>query len=201
MGYMQQAGPKRVVTKVKQAQGGTLKSGHATRTDEILQSVQQMASLQHYDKAIDLLNAAGRERQLLNAKGVCLMRLGRFQDAMRLYYSLVLSPGCTWTRPDVPLVYKTNYATALVLGGNLSGCLAILAELNAEQNPTVRRLRGAIKAWESRLTFWQKLNWRFGRIEPAGCAVTVDFEPGEFEQLPARNDAPPVAPRQTPKAA
>ena len=42
---------------------------------------------------------------------------------MRLYYGLVLNPGCTWMRPDLPLVYKTNYATALVLGGNPSGCL------------------------------------------------------------------------------
>ncbi len=201
MGYRQQAELQRVMEKAKQVQGGAMNRDHSTRADEVLQHVQQMATLQHYDKAIDLLKSADRDPQLLNAQGVCLMRLGRFEEAMRLYYGLVLNPGCTWMRPDLPLVYKTNYATALVLGGHPSGCLEILAVLNAEQNPTVQRLRGAIKAWESQLTFWRKLNWRFGRIEPANRPVTVDFEPGEFEPLPARNDSPPVAPRLTPIAA
>ena len=174
---------------------------YSTRVDEILHRVRQMAALQHYDQALNYLSSVERARQVLNAKGVCLIRLGRFEEAMRLYYGLVLNPGCTWMRPELPLVYKTNYATALLLGGHPAGCLEILTELNAEQNPTVQRLRGAIKAWESRLTFWQMLNWRFARIEPANRPVKIEFEPGEFELPPAQSDSPPVAPRDAPKAA
>jgi hypothetical protein len=173
----------------------------STKTEEVLRRVQHLASSGLYAKAVDFLKSAGCDAQLLNAKGVCLLRAGRFDEAMRLYRGLVLNPGCTWMRSDVPVVYKTNYATALLLGGQPSGCLEILAELRDEQNPTVQRLRAAIRTWESQLSFWQKLNWRFGRIEPANRPVTITFDAGDFEALPVRGDSPPVTPRHTPRAA
>jgi len=110
-------------------------------------------------------------------------RLFASGSALCMYYDLVLNPGCTWMRPDLPTVYKTNYATALLLSGHPSGCLEMLAEIKDEQNPTVQRLRAAIKNWESRLTFLQKLNWWFGHIEPTNRPVTIDFEAGEFEHV------------------
>jgi tetratricopeptide (TPR) repeat protein len=135
----------------------------------------------NYQKALDLLRAAGREPRLRNVIGVCLMRLGRIDEAVRIYRDLVLTAGCTWLRPDIPLVYKINYATSLALAGHPAGCLEILSDLKADEHPVVRDLRGAIKRWEKDLSFWQRLNWRFGRIEPKNSPVVMDTAPGEFE--------------------
>lgn len=201
MGHVRHAEQQRVTASAKQPSSGVVNADHSSRVNDILQRIQQLAALQRYDDAIDQLEAAGNDRQLLNAKGVCLMRTGRFAEAIRLYRDLVIHSGCTWMRHDVPLVYRTNYATALALGGIPSGCLAILAELKDEQNLTVTNLRAAIRAWESQLSFWQQLNWRLGRIEPVDRPVTVTFEAGEFEPFPSREDSPPVGPRDTPKAA
>jgi tetratricopeptide (TPR) repeat protein len=147
-------------------------------------ALRQMAAGQ-YEKALDLLLAAGKNPRILNARGVCLLRLGRFEAAMRALRELVLNPGSTWMRSDLQTVYKTNYATALLLGGHPSGCLDVLREINDEANPTVQRLHAAIERWAASLPFWRRLNWRFGRIEPNNCTVPIDFTPGELDDQPA----------------
>jgi hypothetical protein len=142
------------------------------------------------EKALGLLRkAAGRDDRIVNAIGVCLLRLGRYDEAIELFRRLVLAPGCTWMRP-VPIAYKTNYATALLLGRHPAGCVDILGELACEENPTVQALRSAIKRWESQLSFWQRLNWRFGQIEPRNCQVSIDVTPGDFGLVHRPTDLP-----------
>jgi hypothetical protein len=146
-----------------------------------MQRVLRLAAAGSYQKALGVLSAhGGRDDQLRNARGVCLLRLGKVEEAIRLYRELVLKPGCMWARPELPVHYKTNYATALLLGGHPAGGLDVLAEIKDEQDPRVRQLRAAIKKWESELSFWQKLNWKIGSISPTNRPVKLDFEPGEF---------------------
>lgn len=191
MGHVKQTMEQRPMAMIRnRLQDARIEPPQATRGDELRHRVEHMVIARQYDKMLDMLKSVWRDRQLLNAKGVCLLRLGRVEEAGRLYYDLVLNPGCTWMRPDLPTLYKTNYATALLLSGHPSGCLEMLAEIKDEQNPTVQRLRAAIKNWESRLTFLQKLNWWFGHIEPANRPVTIDFEAGEFEQVQGADDTP-----------
>ncbi len=168
-----------------------------------LERVIRKVSLGEHQQALDLLRKMGDAAAVRNARGVCLMRLRRFDDALGVLGALVLKPGCTWVRAELPTIYKANYATALMLSGHPSGALEVLAEIRDETHASVRQLRAAIKKWESGLPFWQKLNWRFGRIEPADCAVDIDFLPGEFEievtsedvSGPETDSVPP--PRQT----
>ena len=145
------------------------------------QRVLRYANSGNYQKALDLLRTAGRHPQMRNALGVCLLRLGRIEDATRIYRELVLSAGCTWVRPDAPAVHKINFATALLLSGHPAGCVEILSEVKDDSHPAVQRLRRAIKDWQAALPLWKRLNWRFGNIEPKGFPVTLDFAPGEFE--------------------
>jgi hypothetical protein len=106
----------------------------------------------------------------------------------------VLAPGCTWMRPG-PIIYKTNYATALLLAQHPAGCSEILEEIGCDEDPAVRALRSALRRWESQLSWWQKLNWRIGRVEPRNRPVTIDFSPGEFGLAPAPSETPgPTAP-------
>ena len=156
----------------------------------------------NYEKALQLLRSAGSDPQVRNAVGVCLLRLGRFEDAMPLFRSIVLAPGCTWIRPNIPTVYKTNYATALLLGGHPSGCEEILAEIPDKTDPGVQRLTQAIRRWVNSLTFWQKMNWWVGRIEPETCKVAIDFPPGDLEyDAVLSGGGPSSAPEPTPGTA
>ena len=121
--------------------------------------------------------------------------LGRTEEAVRIFRDLVLAPGGIGLKPEIPLIPKINFATSLLLAGRRTGCLDVLAELGEDMHPSVQRLRAVIKEWERSLSFWQRLNWRFGRIEPNNAPVTFESPPGEFEvELPGPTDQEPGTP-------
>jgi hypothetical protein len=184
-----------MVTDRNHNQGNT--HTRSAACSEVLQQALKLIADNKYQKAVDLLNAKGlRENSHQNAKGVCLMRLGFHDDAVRLFRSLVMVPGSTRMRPDVPAICKINFATALLLSGCASGCMEVLGEIRQDQDPNVQRLRTAVEKWISEMTLLQKLNWWLGRIEPANRPVKLDFEPGDLgigtkrEELPKREESP-----------
>jgi hypothetical protein len=73
---------------------------------------------------------------------------------------------------------SVNYATALLLAGEIRGCLGVLAGINDDQNPSVVRLRVAVKNWKRSLGFVTRLRWVFG--ETIDDPVPFDGVPGEF---------------------
>ena len=159
-------------------------------------------ALGNYQKALDLMRSMGSEPHVRNAMGVCLLRLGRAEDAIPLLRSLVLEPNCTWTRATVPLLYRCNFATALLVSGRPSGCEDILSEVAEQTHPSVQRIRAALERWVETLTLWQKLNWWVGRIEPPQCHVVLDFVPGELEiDVAQRDDSRPPRGSSTSKTA
>jgi hypothetical protein len=133
----------------------------------------------HADKALSLAARAGvTSPWVTNALGVCHLRLGNAKAAVEVFRGLLLT-GSLILREDVPTVFKTNYATALLAADNLAGCLRVLEELREEDNPAVQRLRAAIQRWQTSLSFWQKLNWYLGG-QPAR-PLPLDFPLGELE--------------------
>ena len=129
-------------------------------------------------QALDLARThSGTDPSLKNLFGVCLMRAGFAADAVRLYRQLVISSNGVTMRPEAPLIFKTNFATALLLDGKPSGTQAVLQEIADESHPAVQRLRGAIARWRSQLSFSQRLFSRCG-IDP-GRPVELDFAPGD----------------------
>ena len=109
-----------------------------------------------YAKMAAKLIASGRDPSTLNALGVCYMRLGNVAEAVRIYRGLALQPGCIWERAGIPIVYKRNFATALLLAGLPSGCLSVLHALDEPEQPRTRELLTAIKTWERSLPFFQR---------------------------------------------
>lgn len=133
-----------------------------------------------YEAAFKILVQSGSAPEVVNARCVCLMHMEDFQRAVRSYRTLVLKPGCTWMKPELPTAYKANFAMALLLGGHMAGCLGVLAELREEGHPTVQRIRQSIKEWETKLTWWQRFQWRFGQIEPKVSPACIAELPDVF---------------------
>lgn len=152
----------------------------------LLDAIVKEAANKHYEKALSISGKqGGQDLAVVNARGVCLMRLGRHEEAVALFRNLVLQPGCTWMRGDRPGYYKCNFATALLLSGRPSGCLAVLHELGSEAPTAALTLRAAIKRWESGLSLWSWLDWKLNGIDPHNVRIPTDFEPGQFVQEPA----------------
>ncbi|GAA4421599.1 hypothetical protein [Bremerella cremea] len=134
-----------------------------------------------FAKALSLVQIPGTDILLKNAKGVCLLRLGKFDAAVTLYREIVFNAGCVWVRPEVPIFFKVNFATALVLSGNIDGGSNILAQSMDENNEAARRLRSCLQSWRRSYPLWKKIFWAVG-LGPANTApLTLDFEPGVFE--------------------
>lgn len=112
-----------------------------------------------------------------NARGVCLLRMGDAHAAVGTLRSLVVSSHLA-LKPEAPLAYKINFATALLLSGNISGGMTMLDDIGDEQSVPVQKLRAAVADWKASMTFWQRLWWHLG-AEPA-LPFTVDFSPGEL---------------------
>ena len=116
--------------------------------------------------------------ELRNARAVCLMRLGRSEEALTLYRGFVLHPGCTWLKSDLPAYIAANFATTILLCGRPLGCEAVLSEIADQEHPSVRRLRTVLQQWRSSLPFVARLKRLLG-LEP-DVPVPLDFSPGEF---------------------
>src|SRR5262249_50255293 len=99
---------------------------------------------------------------VINARGGCLLRLGEAGRALDLFRGLVQGSMGLSLKEDAPTTFKTNYATAQLLAGNLTGCIVTLGQIQDEGHPSVKRLRAAIRRWEQSLSFWSKIRWFLG---------------------------------------
>jgi hypothetical protein len=147
---------------------------------ELLRKADQFLKEGDPGKALDaLVKARLTSPWVSNAQGVCQLRLRNPKVALDVFRGLVLAAGGILLRTDVPAVFKTNYAVALLLSDNLSGCLSALAEVKDEEHPAVGRLKTAVRQWKDGLTFWQRMNWYMGG-QPAH-PVELSFPHGDLE--------------------
>lgn len=115
------------------------------------------------------LEALGRSKKgsawIQNARGVCHLRLGETGRAVEIFRSLVLATTQN-LRDDIPTVFKTNYASALLADGNLGGFEFVLNEIRDDPHPLAANLRDAYRRYLGTLSIWQKIKWTLGSIPP-----------------------------------
>jgi hypothetical protein len=121
----------------------------------------------------------GTRSQVTNLLGVCQLRLGNAKVALEVFRGLVLAAGGVLLRPDVPTVFKTNFATAQLANDNSSGFLSVLGEIQDAQHPAALKLQDAFRRWKASLTFRQRMQWHLGG-QPSR-PFTLDFLPGDLE--------------------
>jgi Flp pilus assembly protein TadD len=147
--------------------------------DEAISRVQSLLSEGQVRKAIELLLRADMgNSELRNAYGVCLMRAGELDKAVDVYQSLCLN-GTICLKPNVSTLHMANYAAALLLKGNLSGCLAALHQAPDQSHPAAHRVKDAIQRWRRSLTWMQRLRLVvFGHLPEK--PVDLGTEPGNL---------------------
>lgn len=164
------------------SESGDANTGIDVGSSEVADVIGKVKQLLREDRPEDALDIITRSRLkspwITNATGVCAMRLGNSKQAAGLFQNLVARSG-VMLKPDAPLVFKTNFATALLASNNLPGSLSVLHEIGSEENPTVKHLRTAIQRWKQSLSLWQKLKWYTGDCPQK--PVTLDFPLGELE--------------------
>lgn len=152
---------------------------HEDRTASLLEKVDQLLTAGKADEAFNMLNSHESGDPLLrNARGVCLLRMGQAELAVRTFRQLCLASNGIVMRSDVPITYKTNFATALLMNQRISGALEVINEIRNESHPAVQRLRQILADWEKELSAWQRILWQFG-VEPKH-PVTVAQPCGEL---------------------
>jgi len=145
---------------------------------ELLAKVAASLDSGHPQKALELLQRAKvKSPWVTNAMGTCLLRLGDTTRAIEVFKGIAVTSSICF-RTDVPPVFLTNFATALLMAHNVSGCLSALGAVRDEHNPAVQRLRGAIRRWKEGLSLWQRICWFWGDT-PSG-PIELDFPPGEI---------------------
>ena len=134
-----------------------------TPRKSVLQHIDALLQEGQAEKARSLISHRDLEDPWLrNALGVCLLRLGAAEEALKVLRPLALTSNNVILRTDVPLIFQSNFAAALLATGRVRGCLDTLREIDQDQHPAVQRLRDTVARWKSQLGFWQRLSWMLG---------------------------------------
>jgi len=148
-------------------------------TISVFDRVRQLLDQNRPQEALDLIDHVGQNSaSMKNAQGVCLLRLGRIEDAISVLREITFQ-GHICIPSDTPVVYQTNFATAMLLANHKEGVIDIISRLDEKQHPAVVRIRSAMKTWEKGLNLLQRLLFKAG-IYP-GKAIPIDFAPGDLE--------------------
>lgn len=149
------------------------------KTNTVLEQIQDFIQRNNYRDAIDLINRSGQHSAPMeNARGVCMLRTGEIDKATKVFRELVFPTGSICADPNAPLVYRTNFVTAMFLSGNLVAGMNVLGQVQDRQHPAVVRLYGALKTWKQGLRLFQRLGTLLNAYPHK--PVSLDFPPGDL---------------------
>lgn len=145
--------------------------------EQLVDEVRRLLDMDHARQAFDLINARGSGEDVVrNARAVCCLRMGNYEQGLRLLRELVVHRGRVDLREDVPVYFKVNYATALLASGNLSGGEGVLWELAGRPHPRIAELQSAVQSTVKSLSWGRWLLWKCGyQLEQP---VEIGFPPG-----------------------
>lgn len=150
------------------------------KVSDVLALVQKLLDAGRPKDAVELIRKFGASSpELSNAYGVALMRAGETAKAVDVYRGLCVGESGFCLKADLPTDFVANYATALLLANNVSGCVATLREITEPGDPYVVKLRAAIRGWRRTLGWWRRLAFDWYGVEP-DRPVPLDFPPGAF---------------------
>jgi len=142
---------------------------------EKLTAVQNYLNSGNPEKALHLLDKEIHQPELVNARGVCLLRLNKIDPALELFKGLVFQ-NFICMPSTTPSLYKANYLTALLLKGNTPTAFDLESTLNGSSHPYVVELKQAMLNWRRSLPWYQRILCTVN-IYP-NKPMKLPFEPG-----------------------
>jgi len=132
--------------------------------------------------ALDLIDRSKQENPVIeNARGVCLIRLGKFQEANDVLSAIVFPGRMVGVPAGTPIVYQTNLVIAMLKINNIDGALSILRQINDgyRKHQTVVKIDIAIRRWKKSLSLFQKIQLAVGYTPHK--PVIIDCAEGQLE--------------------
>lgn len=97
-----------------------------------------------------------------NARGVCELRLGKYDEAAKIFRGLVFPAGSIVVPEETPPVYVANFVTAMLLKKNFEAAVPLLEHLPNDGTPYVTQLLEAAQRWKRSLTWFERLRCYIG---------------------------------------
>ncbi len=161
-----------------------MKNSRTTNFDinTVLVKAQSLLDQGQTAEALEMLSFCGRNTHgIENAKGVCLLRLGRYDAALKILRELVFPRGAFSIPDDTPTVFRTNYITAMLLSGSVMTAGELLKDVPDRSHSAVQRLKTAIRQWRRSLPWWRQLLLWVGAYPDK--PVRLDYPPGDLDGL------------------
>ncbi|HPS55813.1 MAG TPA: hypothetical protein PLP05_09450 [Sedimentisphaerales bacterium] len=110
------------------------------------------------EQAMNILDHFSEDKSLWfqNAYAVCLMRLNRPKDAVKVLTPFVYRGGSVVADVKVPDKVKLNLAEAMFLTGHIAGAVNLLTDIK-ENSQHRQKLVEAFKNWKKSLSCWSRL--------------------------------------------
>lgn len=146
---------------------------------DLLHHVQSLLDRGDVETALELLRTTPhRSKAMVNAYGVCLLRIGRIEEAISTFRKLVNCGAGFGIEPGTPTIFQTNYATALLLGRLVDGGVGVLSQIPDQQHAAVARLRDAVQNWKRTLSPFRR--FLIPLIGWPVAAIPLAFPPGDL---------------------
>ncbi|MBN1125497.1 MAG: tetratricopeptide repeat protein [Sedimentisphaerales bacterium] len=129
--------------------------------------------------ALDLINRHQESSDdWQNARGVCLLRLGLYKEALEVLRPIVFPDNSICMPEGVPALYRVNFATAMLLMHYMDGAMLIIKHFDQNGHPYVKQLHEAVTKWRQSLTSLQKMGLILGFWPKK--AIQMDFPLGDI---------------------
>jgi len=148
-----------------------------TKSPIAIDHIRELLNQNRPHDALKFIENLGQKTPVMeNARGVCLMRLGKFEEAISVLREVAFQ-GYICMPSDTPVLYQMNFAIAMLVSNHKEGAFPILNKLDEKVLPQIAKLEDAIRRWVKSLNFIEKCCYHIG-LYP-NKPVTIDFPPGE----------------------
>jgi len=134
-----------------------------TRAPSALQHIRELLDHDRPGEALDFITHSGNDSpEMENARGVCLLRLGRFDEAIAVLQEVTFQ-GLPGIPPHTPVLFQVNFAFAMLRANrDKGGALLISDRLQGSEHPEAAKLKAAVRQWKESLGPLGRLRCRLG---------------------------------------
>lgn len=139
----------------------------ATKTANMsaaLQHIRELLDQDRPDEALNIVTRSGDDSpEMNNARGVCLLRLGRLDEAVKVLQDITCQGVAAGMSHHAPSLFQVNFAIAMLRANREKGGALLISDwLNGNEHPEAARLKAAVRQWKKSIGPLGRLRCRLG---------------------------------------